>query len=222
MVRGRRADLLGLFGSSAQFNWLIRRHVNLLVSYASSEKRFAIRGSDSKLRCRSPTRQLRTPPHTRFRGHVSSACTRSVARQTPIKHSLKLIWALTQVIAMDVHRALNPTQSRCQSSTPHLNFHSIRVPDKNSKSLPVNPCLRRQAMIRTAPPQRSHFSTSIAKTRFSRCAQPILDARDAPLPGALCAPSSRASFDSGIAQVLPADCPASARMGSKLRTVRSD
>jgi hypothetical protein len=46
-------------------------------------------------------------------------------------------------------------------------------------------------MIRTAPLQRSHFSTSIAKTRFSRCAQPILDARDAPLPGALCAPSSR-------------------------------
>jgi hypothetical protein len=48
-----------------------------------------------------------------------------------------------------------------------------------------------QAMIRPAPPQRSHFSTSIAKTRFSRCAQPILIARDGPLPGALCAPSSR-------------------------------
>jgi hypothetical protein len=48
-----------------------------------------------------------------------------------------------------------------------------------------------QAMIRTAPPQRSHFSTSIARTRFSRRAHPILEAQDAPLPRALCAPSSR-------------------------------
>src|ERR1700731_947715 len=67
VVGGSRARFLGFLGHLAELNWLIRRHVNLLVSYTRKEKQFAIRGSDSKLRCQSPTRQLRTPPHTRFR-----------------------------------------------------------------------------------------------------------------------------------------------------------
>lgn len=42
-----------------------------------------------------------------------------------------------------------------------------------------------QEMILTGPAQCSHFSMSIPKTLFSRCAQPIVDARDAPLSVAL-------------------------------------
>lgn len=65
------------------------------------------------------------PPHPRV----------SVARQTPIKHGLRLIWALTQVVAIDVYRAPNPTHPKCHSSTPRLTSHSIRVPDNAFQSL---------------------------------------------------------------------------------------
>ena len=37
VVRCAVAHLLGFVRRSAQFNWLIRRHVNLLVSYARNE-----------------------------------------------------------------------------------------------------------------------------------------------------------------------------------------